>query len=172
VVLGLKQKQVYEGPGEFCKRTDKVWSKEGFDQLKENGTIKNDEDKRLLIVAKTNSKVWPVTKFLVPPDIDNVADGSVCHLLANEFHVTREQRTSWWNGSLDPRKTEVAVKKIVADKLSEKRSGAAQNMKKKFMGMSRVWTALFREIVSFCLSGLHTFLVVISRHGIRPRAQA
>jgi hypothetical protein len=107
----------------------------GIEQLKETGMIKNAEDKRSLIVTKTNLKVWPYTKFLVPPEIDDVEDGSVCHLLANEFHVSKEMRAIWWNGSQDPRKHEVPVKKIVADKLSEKRSGAAQNMKKKFMGM-------------------------------------
>jgi hypothetical protein len=97
--------------------------------------------------------VWPATKFLVPPDIDDVADGSVCHLLANEFHVTDAQRASWWNGSHDPRKNEVAVKKLVADKLSEKRSGTAQNMKRKFFGRLCGWDLKGNcQFLSLCLS--------------------
>lgn len=97
--------------------------------------------------------MWPATKFLVPPDIDDVADGSVCHLLANEFHVTDAQRASWWNGSHDPRKNEVAVKKLVADKLSEKRSGAAQNMKRKFLGRLCGWDLKGNcQFLSLCLS--------------------
>ncbi len=117
--------------------------------------------------------MWPATKFLVPPDIDDVADGSVCHLLANEFHVTDAQRASWWNGSHDPRKNEVAVKKLVADKLSEKRSGAAQNMKRKFFGRLCGWDLKGNcQFLSLCLSVSHTFLVAISCHDNRPQDHA
>lgn len=105
-------------------------TQEAYDQVKEAGVVKTTEDDRSMIVNKTNYKVWPYVKFLVPPDIHDTSEGSVCWLLATYFKINAEDRHVWWNGSLG----NIAVKKIVADKLSEKRSGAAQAMKLKFWG--------------------------------------
>ncbi len=59
----------------------------GIERLKETGMIKNAEDKRSLIVTKTNLKVWPYTKFLVPPEIDDVEDGRVSRVQRNARYL-------------------------------------------------------------------------------------
>ena len=100
--------------------------------MKQAGAMQDDMDKKTLYIHKVNNKVWPYLKFLVPPDIDNVSDGSVCHLLANEFKIPSESRAVWWHGLKN--KNTLCVKEIVAHKLSDKRNGASQVMKAKFIG--------------------------------------
>jgi hypothetical protein len=116
-------------------KTSKPWTKEAINQMKMVGTIKETKGKRSLIVAYVSQHIWHYIKFLVPPDLDSVADGSACHAMAAHFHVPVEHRDVWWNGAPNPKKNDIPVKKLVTDKLGEKRSGAAQNMKRKFHGM-------------------------------------
>ena len=113
----------------------KKFTKEAVEQLEQVGLVTDAAQKKKEISCIVAKHLWPVCKFLVPPDIDDIADFSACHLVATKLHIPREDHFVWWNGTGDLRKDKLGpVKKFCADKLGQKRSGAAQRMKAKFLG--------------------------------------